>query len=87
MTGAVDRRDKIRLGIVGCGGIARNRHITGLTLLKRAGLDNFEVTALCDTVQENLDAVADHARREQGADPQVFADWQDFVTRHQRHVF
>jgi predicted dehydrogenase len=74
-------RDKIRLGIIGCGGIARNRHITGLTLLKRAGLDNFEVTALCDTVEENLAAVADHARREQGADPEIYHDWQDLIAK------
>lgn len=26
---------KLRLGIIGCGGIARSRHVTGLTLLKR----------------------------------------------------
>src|SRR5439155_663473 len=29
--------DKIRLGIIGCGGIARSRHITGLTMLKQPG--------------------------------------------------
>jgi len=70
---------KIRLGIVGCGGIARNRHVTGLTLLKRAGLDNFEVTACCDTVEENAAAVADHARRFQGADPRIYLDWEEMV--------
>src|SRR5579859_1400381 len=73
--------DKIRLGIIGCGGIARSRHITGLTQLKKAGLDNFEVTALCDTVEENLEAVADHARREQGAKPQIYRDWQELVAK------
>ena len=70
---------KIRLGIVGCGGIARNRHVTGLTLLKRAGLDNFEVMACCDTVEENAAAVADHARRFQGADPRIYLDWEEMV--------
>lgn len=70
---------KIRLGIIGCGGIARNRHVTGLTLLKRAGLDNFEVTACCDTVEENAAAVADHARRFQGADPRIYLDWEEMV--------
>lgn len=74
-------KDKIRLGIIGCGGIARNRHITGLTLLKRAGLDNFEVTACCDTVEENVRAVADYARDTQGARPLVYSDWQELVAK------
>src|SRR5205809_702595 len=74
-------RDKIRLGIIGCGGIARGRHITGLTQLKRAGLDNFEVTALCDTVEENVSAAAQYLQREQGANPERFSDWQDCLTR------
>ena len=40
----------------------RSRHITGLTMLKQAGLDNFEVTACCDVVDDNVQAVAAHAR-------------------------
>jgi predicted dehydrogenase len=73
--------EKIRLGIIGCGGIARGRHLTGLTLLKRAGLDNFEVTALCDTVEDNLTAAADYLQREQGAAPQLFRAWEDLVAK------
>ena len=74
-------KDKIRLGIIGCGGIARNRHITGLTQLKNAGLDNFEVTALCDTVEDNVSSVAKYARETQGASPQIYTDWQEMVTK------
>lgn len=73
--------EKIRLGIIGCGGIARSRHITGLTMLKKAGLDNFEVTALCDTVDDNLQAVAAHAREQQGANPQIYHDWEEMVCK------
>lgn len=76
-----DRRDKIRLGIIGCGGIARGRHLTGLTLLERAGLDNFEVTALCDTVQENLDAAAAYFEKEHGRRPERYTSWEDCVSR------
>ena len=72
-------KDKIRVGIIGCGGIARSRHISGMTLLKRAGLDNFEVTALCDTVDDNLNAVAAHAREQQGANPKIYHDWEQLV--------
>src|SRR5690348_5527650 len=74
-------KDRIRLGLIGCGGIARNRHITGLTLLKRAGIDNFEVTACCDVVDDNVQAVAEHARTNQGANPEIYHDWQDLVSR------
>lgn len=72
---------KIRLGIIGCGGIARGRHLTGLTLLKRAGLDNFEVTALCDTVEENVSAAADYLSREQGVTPQRYESWEDLISK------
>lgn len=74
-------KDRIRLGIIGCGGIARNRHITGLTLLKRAGIDNFELTAVCDVVDDNVQAVAEHARINQGANPEIYHDWQDLITK------
>jgi predicted dehydrogenase len=73
--------EKIRLGIIGCGGIARSRHLTGLTLLKRAGLDLCEVTALCDTVTENLDAAGAYLEREQGAHPTRFTSWEECITR------
>ena len=73
--------DKIRLGIIGCGGIARARHVTGLTLLKREGLDTFEVTAVCDTVEENASAAAVYLRREQDASPQVYHAWEELVAR------
>ena len=73
--------DTIRLGIIGCGGIARNRHLPGLTLLKRAGLDTFTVTAVCDSVEDNLAAVAEQVERERGVRPQCYRDWEDLIAR------
>ncbi|HEX2326467.1 MAG TPA: Gfo/Idh/MocA family oxidoreductase [Chloroflexota bacterium] len=73
--------EKIRLGIIGCGGIARGRHLTGLTQLKRAGLDTFEVTALCDTVEQNVALAAEYLREEQGATPERYSSWEDLVAR------
>jgi predicted dehydrogenase len=73
--------EKIRLGIIGCGGIARGRHLTGLTALKRAGLDQCDVTALCDTVEENLDAAAAYLEREHGRRPERFTSWEECITR------
>ena len=75
------RVEKIRLGIIGCGGIARGRHLTGLTQLKRAGLDTFEVTALCDTVEQNVALAAEYLREEQGATPERYSSWEDLVAQ------
>ena len=36
----------IRIGIVGCGRILA-AHIEGYKILREAGVDNFEITALC----------------------------------------
>ena len=73
--------DKIRLGIIGCGGIARGRHLTGLTALKRAGLDQCDVTAICDTVEENLDAAAAYLEKEHGIRPERYTSWEECLTR------
>jgi UDP-N-acetyl-2-amino-2-deoxyglucuronate dehydrogenase len=73
--------EKIRLGIIGCGGIARGRHLTGLTQLKRAGLDTFEVTALCDTVEQNVALAAEYLQEEQGATPERYSSWEDLVVQ------
>jgi UDP-N-acetyl-2-amino-2-deoxyglucuronate dehydrogenase len=70
---------KVRLGIIGCGGIALNRHIPGLGLLKAAGIDTFEVTAVCDTVEENVRKAVQGVRRFQDTDPRVYSDWQEMV--------
>ena len=37
----------IRIGIVGCGRILAS-HLRGYRLLREAGVDDFEITALCD---------------------------------------
>ena len=70
---------KIRLGIIGCGGIALNRHIPGLAQLRAAGFDTFEVTAVCDTVEENVRKAVHGVRRFQDSDPQMYSDWQEMV--------
>jgi UDP-N-acetyl-2-amino-2-deoxyglucuronate dehydrogenase len=71
--------NKIRVGLIGCGAISKRRHITGLTLLKEANLDNFEVTACCDTVEDNLSEVCDYIRVHHHNGPRQYRDWQDMV--------
>ena len=43
---------KVRLAIVGCGGIA-NGHMNGYRTLREKGMRNFEITACCDVNEEN----------------------------------
>lgn len=74
-------RDKIRLGVIGCGAIFRRRHLPGLTMLKQAGLDNFEVTACCDTVEANAQEVVAYVEANYGNRPVAYGDWEDLVRR------
>ncbi|MBI3971323.1 MAG: Gfo/Idh/MocA family oxidoreductase [Chloroflexi bacterium] len=71
--------EKIRLGIIGCGSIASKRHLPGLANLKKAGLDNFEVTAVCDAVEQNLHAAVVYVRDHLGSEPASHRSWKDLV--------
>ncbi|HEU5315688.1 MAG TPA: Gfo/Idh/MocA family oxidoreductase [Chloroflexota bacterium] len=71
--------DKIRLGVIGCGGIALSKHLPALAILKKAGLDNFEVAALCDAADANLDKAAAYARRAFGTEPLTYRSWEELV--------
>ena len=51
---------KIRLAIVGCGGMG-HRHLYGLAELRRAGWDRFELVAACDPLPANAASLADQA--------------------------
>jgi len=61
---------KIRLAIVGCGGMG-NRHLAGLVELTRAGLSDFELVAACDPVRENAQLLAQRAEEQLGGKPVV----------------
>ncbi|MFH1571774.1 MAG: hypothetical protein ABIL09_27540, partial [Gemmatimonadota bacterium] len=55
-------RDRIRIGIIGCGGIARAHLQQGYRLLRERGCDHFEITAVCDVVpQRTADFAAEIA--------------------------
>ena len=58
---------KIKLALIGCGGIMGAHH-RGLSRLKEAGIDQFEIVATCDVVEEK-------AREKAG----MFADFQGRV--------
>jgi predicted dehydrogenase len=71
--------DAIRLGIIGCGSIASKRHLPGLAKLKKAGLDTFEVTAVCDGAEASLAAAAEYVRSALGSAPATYRTWEDLV--------
>jgi len=69
MTGAGFMR-KLKVGIVGCGGIANGKH---LPAIKRNG--NFEIIALCDLIVER----AEKAKKEYAADARIYTDYQELM--------
>ncbi len=63
--------DKLRIGIIGCGGIANGKHMPALSKLK-----DVEMVAFCDIVEER----ALKAAREYGAEgAQVFTDYRELL--------
>ena len=62
--------DKIRLAIIGCGGMG-HRHMYGLTELHRAGWDRFELVGACDPVIDNAESLAEQAEERLGKKPVV----------------
>ncbi len=68
--------DKLRLALVGCGGVSQKRHLPAIARLKQAGLDVCRVVACCDVVAENAEGVA-HACRQQGlGSPSTYTSWE-----------
>jgi len=65
--------NKIRLAIVGCGGMG-HRHLAGLVELHRAGLNHFELVGVCDPVSENAESLAQQAKEHFGEHPAVVSN-------------
>lgn len=62
--------EKIRLAIVGCGGMG-HRHLYGLAELKNAGLSRFDLVAACDPVSDSAESLAAQAEERLGVRPTV----------------
>ena len=65
--------DKIRLALVGCGGMA-GAHLNAYSELKRRGLDFFEIVSLCDPATEQAGEFAESvAEFQTDVTPSVYA--------------
>jgi predicted dehydrogenase len=65
--------ERVRLAIVGCGGMGR-RHLAGLAELARSGHGNVDLVAVCDPNARNAADLADEAQVLMGMRPAVFGD-------------
>jgi predicted dehydrogenase len=63
--------DKIRIGLIGCGGIARNRHAPAL-----AAVQDIEIAAICDVNEACTAQVA-----EKYGIKQVFSDYREMIEK------
>ena len=70
--------EKLRLGLVGCGGMG-TRHLYGLKELADSPFANVELAALCDIRRENAEMAANEAEELLGTRPQVFTDIEEMA--------
>lgn len=70
--------DRVRLALVGCGGIAQ-AHRAGYKALMANGCREFEVVACCDVLPERAEAAAADVATFQGSTPRVFSSVQELI--------
>jgi predicted dehydrogenase len=68
------KTDKVRLAIIGCGGMA-GAHLNAYVGLKQQGIDIFDFTAMCDVDSDRANAFAvKAAEAQEGTHPKVYTD-------------
>src|SRR5579884_1576315 len=63
--------ERLRFGLVGCGGMGR-RHLAGYAELMRTDFRNVELVGVCDLNERNAEELAEEARVLTGQRPRVF---------------
>ncbi len=63
----------LKLALVGCGGMGR-RHLHGLSQLERAGINPFDLVAVCDPFAEAAQSAAQLAEELLGTRPAVYGE-------------
>ena len=70
--------DKIRLGLVGCGGMG-TRHIYGLRELVQTPFCNIDLAAVCDIRRDNAEQAATEAEELLSTRPEIFTDLEEMA--------
>ena len=70
--------DKVRLALVGCGGMG-TRHLHGLKQLADSPFDSVELSAVCDISAENAEMAAAEAEKLLGVRPKVCTNMEAMV--------
>lgn len=72
--------DKIKLALVGCGGMG-TRHLYGMHELMETPFNNIDLVALCDIRRENAELAATESEQFFGSRPAIFTDIEEMVRR------
>lgn len=72
--------DKIRMAMLGCGGMS-GAHTSGLKNLWEKGIMPFEITATCDIVENRAVGRAKEAEAMQGTMPRVYTNVEDMLEK------
>ncbi|RLG98060.1 hypothetical protein DRO29_01755 [Candidatus Bathyarchaeota archaeon] len=70
--------EKLRIALIGCGGIAE-AHLNGYKDLHNRGLEVFDLTAVCDISREMAETKAEKIKAFQGRKPNVYTDLGDIL--------
>ena len=70
--------DKVRLAVIGCGGIA-NAHLRGYQALVEKGVNTFSIEATCDVRREAAQNYAEQVAELQGTTPRVYDDVEEML--------
>ena len=72
--------ERIRMAMLGCGGISRS-HVRGLEKLWKNDLKIFDVVAACDIVEEKATERAEQIEEFQGTAPRIYTDVEDMLAK------
>lgn len=72
--------EQLRVALVGCGSMA-GAHVQGLRELRKAGIDDIEVVACCDRVEEAAQQKAAEVAGFQDRKPAVHTDVEEMLMR------
>ena len=70
--------DKVKLAIIGCGGMA-GAHLNAYIQLKKKGIDIFDFVAMCDVDATRANAFATKAADVQESTPKVYTDIEEML--------